>query len=98
MKGVTAILLVEASGAVAAVAGDDPGDAIAAAAARFLRDSGTSTPLQEVLATTSDRYWLARPVGSGGHFLLLVLDRHRANLARTQLDLVAIERILGERL
>src|SRR3954447_7651536 len=98
MKGVEAILLVEPSGAVAAVAGDDPGDAMAAAAARFLRDCGADTPLQEVLATTADRYWLARPVGTGGHFLLLVLDRHRANLARTQLDLVAIERMLGERL
>ncbi|HEY4576011.1 MAG TPA: response regulator [Thermoanaerobaculia bacterium] len=98
MKGVEAILLVEPDGTVAAVAGVDPGDALAAAAARFLRDSGAGQPLQEVLATTADRYWLARPVGSDGHFLLLVLDRHRANLARTQLDLVAIERMLGERL
>jgi len=98
MKGVEAILLVEADGTVAAVAGEDPGDAMAAAAARFLRDVGKGQPLQEVLATTAERYWLARLVGSDGHFLLLVLDRHRANLARTQLDLVAIERMLGERL
>jgi CheY-like chemotaxis protein len=98
MKGVEAILLVEPSGKVAAVAGEDPGDAMAAAAARFLRDLGAGEPLQEVLATTGNHYWLARPVGPGGHFLLLVLDRHRANLARTQLDLVAIERMLGERL
>jgi CheY-like chemotaxis protein len=98
MKGVEAILLVEPSGAVAAVAGEDPGDAMAAAAARFLRDLGAGEPLQEVLATTGNHYWLARPVGADGHFLLLVLDRHRANLARTQLDLVAIERMLGERL
>ena len=98
MKGVEAILLVEPSGKVAAVAGEDPGDAMAAAAARFLRALGAGEPLQEVLATTGNHYWLARPVGSDGHFLLLVLDRHRANLARTQLDLVAIERILGERL
>jgi CheY-like chemotaxis protein len=98
MKGVEAILLVEPDGTVAAVAGEDPGDAMAAAAARFLRDLGAGEPLQEVLATTGDHYWLARPVGTDGHFLLLVLDRHRANLARTQLDLVAIERMLGERL
>lgn len=98
MKGVEAILLVEPDGTVAAVAGEDPGDAMAAAAARFLRDLGAGEPLQEVLATTGDHYWLARPVGGEGHFLLLVLDRHRANLARTQLDLVAIERMLGERL
>jgi CheY-like chemotaxis protein len=98
MKGVEAILLVEPDGTVAAVAGEDPGDAMAAAAARFLRDVGNGQPLQEVLATTAERYWLARLVGSDGHFLLLVLDRHRANLARTQLDLVAIERMLGERL
>jgi len=98
MKGVGAILLVEPDGTVAAVAGEDPGDAMAAATARFLRDLGAGAPLQEVLATTGNHYWLARPVGSDGHFLLLVLDRHRANLARTQLDLVAIERKLGERL
>jgi CheY-like chemotaxis protein len=98
MKGVEAILLVEPDGTVAAVAGEDPGDAMAAATARFLRDLGAGAPLQEVLATTGNHYWLARPVGPGGHFLLLVLDRHRANLARTQLDLVAIERMLGERL
>jgi CheY-like chemotaxis protein len=98
LKGVEAILLVEPNGTVAAVAGDDPGDAMAAAVARFLRDHVTDEPLQEVLATTADRYWLSRPVGAGGHFLLLVLDRHRANLARTQLDLVAIERALGEKL
>src|SRR3954449_6630362 len=60
MKGVEAILLVEPSGKVAAVAGEDPGDAMAAAAARFLRDGGADGPLQEVLATTADRYWLAR--------------------------------------
>lgn len=98
MKGVDAILLVEPDGTVAAVAGEDPGDAMAAAAARLLREVGRGEPLQEVLATTAERYWLARPVGTDGHFLLLVLDRHRANLARTQLDLAAIERMLGERL
>jgi len=98
MKGVQAILLVEPDGTVAAVAGADPGDGMAAAAARFLRDLGAGEPLQEVLATTGNHYWLARPVGGEGHFLLLLLDRHRANLARTQLDLVAIERMLGERL
>jgi CheY-like chemotaxis protein len=98
MKGVEAILLVEAGGGVIAAAGEDHGPAMAEAAARLLRDRGLGEPLQELLVTTSDRYWLARPAGTGGHFLLLALDRHRANLARAQLDLIEIERGLAERL
>jgi hypothetical protein len=47
-----------------------------------------------VLVTTADHYWLVRPVGAGDHFLLLVLDRHRGNLARAQLDLVEIEKAI----
>ena len=93
-KGVEAILLVETAGDVIAAAGEDEkrGAEIAAAAARFLRDRALSEPLQEVLVTTADHYWLVRPVGAGRRFLLLVLDRHRGNLARAQLDLVEIER------
>jgi CheY-like chemotaxis protein len=93
-KGIAAILLVETGGDVIAAAGEDEkrGAEIAAAAARFLRDRGLNETLQEVLVTTADHYWLVRPVGAGRRFLLLVLDRHRGNLARAQLDLVEIER------
>jgi CheY-like chemotaxis protein/predicted regulator of Ras-like GTPase activity (Roadblock/LC7/MglB family) len=95
-KGVEAVLLVETAGGVVAAAGEGEkrGAEVAAAAARFLRDRGLGEPLQEVLVTTADHYWLVRPVGAGRRFLLLVLDRHRGNLARAQLDLVEIERAL----
>ena len=93
-KGIAAILLVETGGTVIAAAGEGEkrGAEIAAAAARFLRDRGLGEALQEVLVTTADHYWLIRTVGAGRRFLLLVLDRHRGNLARAQLDLVEIER------
>jgi CheY-like chemotaxis protein len=95
-RGVEAILLVETAGGVLAAAGEGEkrGAEVAAAAARFLRDRGLGEPLQEVLVTTADHYWLVRPVGAGQRFLLLVLDRHRGNLARAQLDLVEIERAI----
>ncbi len=95
-KGVEAILLVETAGGVTAAAGEGEkrGAEVAATVARFLRDRGLGEPLQEVLVTTADHYWLVRPVGTGQRFLLLVLDRHRGNLARAQLDLVEIERAL----
>jgi CheY-like chemotaxis protein len=98
MKGAEAILLVDAAGGVVAAAGEDHGPAMAEAAARLLRDRGLGEPLQELLVTTPERYWLARPAGAAGHFLLLALDRHRANLARAQLDLMEIERGVAETL
>ncbi|MBW8874884.1 MAG: response regulator [Acidobacteria bacterium] len=62
---------------------------------RALRQTGGDEALEEVLLTTSERYYIARGLGSGEeHFLLLVLDRHHGNLARAQLDLVSIERSL----
>jgi CheY-like chemotaxis protein len=93
-KGVEAILLVDLAGHVLAAAGEGEkrGAEIAAAAARFLRDRGLNEPLQELLATTADHYWLLRLVAGGKRFLLLVLDRHLGNLARAQLDLVEMER------
>jgi CheY-like chemotaxis protein/predicted regulator of Ras-like GTPase activity (Roadblock/LC7/MglB family) len=93
-KGIAAILLVETGGDVIAAAGPDEkrGAEIAATASRFLRDRGLNEIVQEVLVTTADHYWLIRSVGTGRRFLLLVLDRHRGNLARAQLDLVEIER------
>ena len=95
-KGVEAILLVETAGIVVAAAGESEkrGAEVAATVSRFLRDRGLGETLQEVLVTTADHYWLVRPVGTGQRFLLLVLDRHRGNLARAQLDLVEIERAL----
>jgi hypothetical protein len=95
-KGVEAILLVETAGGVTAAAGEGEkrGAEVAATVARFLRDRGLGEPLQEVLVTTADHYWLVRPVGTGQRFLLLILDRHRGNLARAQLDLVEIERAI----
>jgi CheY-like chemotaxis protein/predicted regulator of Ras-like GTPase activity (Roadblock/LC7/MglB family) len=95
-KGVEAILLVETAGIVVAAAGESEkrGAEIAATVSRFLRDRGLGETLQEVLVTTADHYWLVRPVGVGQRFLLLILDRHRGNLARAQLDLVEIERAL----
>jgi len=95
-KGVEAILLVETAGIVVAAAGESEkrGAEVAATVSRFLRDRGLGEVLQEVLVTTADHYWLVRPVGIGQRFLLLILDRHRGNLARAQLDLVEIERAL----
>ncbi len=95
-KGVEAILLVETAGIVVAAAGDNEkrGAEVAATVSRFQRDRGLGAVLQEVLDTTADHYWLVRPVGAGQRFLLLLLDRHRGNLARAQLDLVEIERAL----
>jgi len=63
---------------------------------RALRQTGGGDEaLEEVLLTTSERYYIARGLGSGEeHFLLLILDRHHGNLARAQLDLVSIERSL----
>jgi hypothetical protein len=62
---------------------------------RAIRRTGSAEALEEILLTTSDRYYMARGLGGGEeYFLLLVLDRHQGNLARAQLDLVSIERAL----
>lgn len=110
IKGAAALLLAEiASGAVIGSVGGSPGvelgSATAAAIAQLLRQKqriadqlGLHDPLHEVLLTTAERYYVARSLGLGeGYFLLLILDRDKANLARAQLDLVAIERDLVER-
>ncbi|HYO15597.1 MAG TPA: hypothetical protein VE685_20565, partial [Thermoanaerobaculia bacterium] len=110
IKGSAALLLAEiASGAVISATGGVPGvdlgQATVAAVAQLLRQKqriadqfGLHDPLQEVLLTTADRYYVVRSLGLGeGYFLLLILDRAKANLARAQLDLVAIERDLVER-
>lgn len=110
IKGAAALLLAEiASGAVIGATGGsegvDLGNATAAAIAQLLRQKqriadqlGLHDPLQEVLLTTIGRYYVVRSLGLGeGYFLLLILDRDKANLARAQLDLVAIERDLIDR-
>ena len=62
---------------------------------RAVRQTGGTETLEEILLTTSERYYMARGLGTGeDHFLLLILDRHQGNLARAQLDLVSIERAL----
>lgn len=111
IKGSQGLMLVdtdggEVLGAAGAAEGVDLGSTMALPAAQFLRQErrvaerlGLDDPLQDVIVTTAERYYLIRAVGdSGEHFLLLVLDRHKANLAKAQLDLVALERSLaGER-
>jgi hypothetical protein len=103
LKGSAGLLLVdtdggEVLGASGSAEGVDPGSTFALAAAQFLRQErrlGLNDPLQDVIVTTAERYYVIRVVGEGGeHFLLLVLDRHKANLAKAQLDLVALERAL----
>lgn len=110
IKGSAALLLAEiASGSVIGAIGDsagvDLGTATAVAMAQLLRQKqrvteqlGLNDPIQEILLSSADRYYVARSLGLGdGYFLLLILDRDKANLARAQLDLVAIERDLVER-
>lgn len=108
IKGSQGLLLVdtdggEVLGAAGAAEGVDLGSTMALPAAQFLRQErrvaenlGLDDPLQDVIVTTAERYYLIRVVGeTGEHFLLLVLDRHKANLAKAQLDLVALERSLA---
>jgi hypothetical protein len=107
IKGSQGLLLVdtdggEVLGAAGAAEGVDLGSTMALPAAQFLRQErrvaqrlGLDDPLQDVIVTTAERYYLLRAVGEGEHFLLLVLDRHKANLAKAQLDLVALERSLA---
>ncbi|HEV2851946.1 MAG TPA: DUF4388 domain-containing protein [Thermoanaerobaculia bacterium] len=107
LKGSAGLLLVdtdggEVLGASGSAESVDLGSTLALAAAQFLRQErrvaerlGLNDPLQDMIVTTAERYYLIRAVGEGGrHFLLLVLDRHQANLAKAQLDLVALERAL----
>lgn len=104
LKGSSGLLLVdmdggEVLGASGPAEGVDQGSTLAIAAAQFLRQErrlGLNDPLQDLIVTTAERYYVIRVVGEGGeHFLLLVLDRHKANLAKAQLDLVALERALA---
>jgi CheY-like chemotaxis protein len=109
LEGSLATLLVEtATGHLIAAAIGAKGvdlEVAAAATAEFARQRprveeriGLKDAVEEVLLTSTRRYYLLRPVGSDNlMFLLLVLDRARANLASAQKGLAAIERALTEK-
>lgn len=106
LEGSLATLLVEtATGNLIAAAIGAKGvdvEVAAAATAELARQKprveeriGLKDTFEEVLLTSKRRYYLLRPVGSGSRmFLLLVLDRTRANLTAAQEGLAAIERAL----
>lgn len=108
VEGSLATLLVEtATGALLAAEIGGSGakgvdlEVAASATAEFARQKprveeriGLKDAVEEVLLTSNRRYYLLRPVGSGDRFLLLVLDRSKANLGAAQTELAAIEREL----
>lgn len=105
VEGTLATLLVEtATGSLLAAAIGAKGvdlEVAAAATAEFARQKtrvedriGLKDAVEEVLLTSTRRYYLLRPVGPGDRFLLQVLDRKKANLAAAQKELAAIEREL----
>ena len=52
---------------------------------------GLRDAVEELLVTTTRRYYLMRSVGSGEeHFLLMILDRRKADLTEAQTELEAI--------
>ena len=107
LEGSLATLLVEtATGNLIAAAIGARGievEVVAAATAELARLKprveqriGLKDRFEEVLLTSVRRYYLLRPVGSDRRmFLLLVLDRARANLTAAQEGLAAIERALS---
>ena len=109
LEGSLATLLVEtATGNLIAAAIGAKGvdvEVAAAATAELARQKprveeriGLKDTFSEVLLTSARRYYLLRPVGSDGRmFLLLVLDRKKANLTAAQDGLAAIERELTEK-
>jgi CheY-like chemotaxis protein len=107
LEGSLATLLVEtATGALIAAAIGAKGldlEVAAAATSELARQRsrveeriGLKDAVEEVLLTSARRYYLLRPMGDRT-FLLLVLDRERANLAAAQAELAAIERELTEK-
>lgn len=109
LEGSLATLLVEtASGSLVAAAIGAKGvdlEVAARATAEFARQKprveetiGLKDAVEEVLLTSTRRYYLLRPTGSEGRlFLLLVLDRSKASLAAAQKELAAMERELTEK-
>ncbi|HEX3130801.1 MAG TPA: response regulator [Thermoanaerobaculia bacterium] len=109
LEGSLATLLVETAGGnlVAAAIGAKGVDleVAARATAEFARQKprveetiGLKDAVEEVLLTSTRRYYLLRPTGTDGRlFLLLVLDRSKANLVAAQKELAAMERELTEK-
>lgn len=109
LEGSLATLLVEtASGNLVAAAIGAKGvdlEVAARATSEFARQKpkveetiGLKDAVEEVLLTSTRRYYLLRPVGSEDRmFLLLVLDRSKANLTAAQKELAAMERELTEK-
>jgi CheY-like chemotaxis protein len=106
LEGSLATLLVEtATGNLIAAAIGAKGvdvEVAAAATAELARQKprveeriGLKDTFSELLLTSARRYYLLRPVAADGRmFLLLVLDRKKANLTAAQEGLAAIERVL----
>ena len=108
LDGFLATLLVEtATGNLIAAAIGTKGvdlEVAAAATAEFARQKprveeriGLKDAVEEILLTSTRRYYILRPVASGDLFLLLVLDRARTDLLAAQRELAAIERELTEK-
>lgn len=101
VDGAVATLLVETeTGAVVAATGSklvDLEDAAGATAELARRKAemeermGLRDAVEELLVTTTRRYYLMRPVDTGEkHFLLMILDRRKADLTEAQTELEAI--------
>lgn len=109
IEGSLGILLVEVGrgrviGAAVGAAGVSETDLEAAAIsmAQLLRArqllSGEGDRFDEVVLSSLERQYLVRMLGTGKFFLLLVLDRPKANLGMSRLQLAGVERNLAERL
>jgi CheY-like chemotaxis protein len=109
VEGSLATLLVEtASGNLVAAAIGAKGvdlEVAARATSELVRQKprveetiGLKDAVEELLLTSARRYYLIRPVGSEDRmFLLLVLDRSKANLTAAQEELAAMERELTQK-
>jgi CheY-like chemotaxis protein len=106
LEGSLATLLVEtATGNLIAAAIGSKGvdvEVAARATAELARQKpkveeaiGLRDAVEEIVLTSGRRYYLLRPMGR--MFLLLVLDRRKANLAVAQEELAAMERELTEK-
>jgi predicted regulator of Ras-like GTPase activity (Roadblock/LC7/MglB family) len=59
---------------------------------------GLRDAVEEMLFTTARCSYLLRPLGTGEeHFLLMILDRRKSDLAAAQTALAEIAEILGDR-
>jgi DNA-binding response OmpR family regulator len=110
VEGALATLLAETrTGAVVAAAvGARQVDIEAAAgmAAELARSKGEveermglREAVEEILLTSTRHFYLVRPLGSGeGHFLLMILDRRKSELAAAQAALALIADTLADRI